>query len=36
MWGDNEPKEALDSDTKYTLEGVQVDIELVTSLENDA
>jgi hypothetical protein len=33
--GDNEPKEAPDSDAKDTLKGVQVDIILVTSLEND-
>jgi hypothetical protein len=34
--GDNEPKEVFGRDAKYTLEGVQVDIILVTSLENDA
>jgi len=35
MLGDNEPKEAPDSDAKDTLEGVQADIILATSLEND-
>jgi hypothetical protein len=35
MLGENEPKEASDSDAKYTLERVQVDIVLATSLEND-
>jgi hypothetical protein len=35
MLGDNEPKEEPDSDTKYTLEGFQADIELMTLLEND-
>jgi hypothetical protein len=35
MLGDNEPKEASDRDAKYALEGVQVDIVLATSLEND-
>jgi hypothetical protein len=36
MLGDNEPKEVPDSDAKDTLEGVQADIILATSLENDA
>jgi hypothetical protein len=35
MMGDNEPKEALDSNAEDTLEGVQVDIIFVTSLKND-
>jgi hypothetical protein len=34
--GDNEHKKASNGDEKYALEGVQVDIILVTSLENDA
>jgi hypothetical protein len=34
--GDNEAKEVFDNDAKYTLEGVQADIVLATSLENDA
>jgi hypothetical protein len=34
--GNDEPKEASDSDAKYTLEGVQVDIVLVTSLKDNA
>jgi len=34
--GDNEPKKASGGDTKYTLEGVQVDIVLEKSLKNDA
>jgi hypothetical protein len=34
--GDNEPKKAFDNDAKYTLEGVQEDIVLMTSLKNDA
>jgi hypothetical protein len=34
--GDNEPKKASDGDAKYTLEGVQADIVLETSLKNDA
>jgi hypothetical protein len=34
--GDNEPKKEFGCDAKDTLEGVQVDILLVTSLENDA
>jgi hypothetical protein len=34
--GDNEPKEASSSDTKDTLEGVQADIILATSLKNNA
>jgi hypothetical protein len=34
--GDNEPKEAFGCDVKYALEGVQVDVILVTLLENDA
>jgi hypothetical protein len=34
--GNNESKEVSDSDTKDTLEGVQKDIILATSLENDA
>jgi hypothetical protein len=33
--GDDEPKEASNSDAKDALEGVQVDIVLATSLEND-
>jgi len=33
--GDYEPKEASDDDEKYTLEGVQEYILLVTLLEND-
>jgi hypothetical protein len=33
--GDYEPKEAFDDDTKDTLEGVQADIVLPTSLKND-
>jgi hypothetical protein len=33
--GENEPKEAPSSDAKDTLEGVQEDIILATSLEND-
>jgi hypothetical protein len=32
----NEPKEASDRNAKDTLEGVQEDIVLVTSLKNDA
>jgi hypothetical protein len=35
MLGDAEPKEASDSDVKYTLERVQADIVLVTSLKDD-
>jgi hypothetical protein len=35
VFGDNEPEEASESDAKDTLEGVQVDIILATSLEND-
>jgi hypothetical protein len=34
--GNNEPKKASGRDAKDTLEGVQADIVLVTSLENDA
>jgi hypothetical protein len=34
--GDDEPKEAPNSDAKDTLEGGQVDIILATLLENDA
>jgi hypothetical protein len=33
--GNNEPKEAFDSDKKYALEGVQADIIWVTPLENN-
>jgi hypothetical protein len=36
MLGDNEPKKVSSSDAKYTFEGVQADIVLVISLENDA
>jgi hypothetical protein len=35
MLGDNEPEEVPDSDAEDTLEGVQVDIILATSLKND-
>jgi hypothetical protein len=35
MLGDDEPKEASDGDTKYTLEGVQADIVLSTSLKEE-
>jgi hypothetical protein len=35
MLGDDEPKEASSSDEKYTLEGVQADILLSTSLKDD-
>jgi hypothetical protein len=34
--GDDEPKEVSDGDTKYTLEGVQVDIILVTLLKDNS
>jgi hypothetical protein len=34
--GNNKPKEVSNSDAKDTLEGVQKDIVLATSLENDA
>jgi hypothetical protein len=34
--GDDEPKEAPNNDAKDTLEGVQMDIILATSLENNA
>jgi hypothetical protein len=34
--GDNEAKEASNGDAKYTLEGVQADIVLVTSLKDNA
>jgi hypothetical protein len=33
MLGDNEPKEAPDSDVKHTFEGVKADIILATLLE---
>jgi hypothetical protein len=33
--GDDEPKEASDGDGKHTLEGVQVNIVLLTSLKDD-
>jgi hypothetical protein len=33
--GNNEPKEASSSNTKYALEGVQENIVLATSLEKD-
>jgi hypothetical protein len=36
IFGNNEPKNASGGDEKYTLEGVQVDIVLVTLLKNDA
>jgi hypothetical protein len=36
MLGNNEPKEASGRDAKDALEGVQVDIILASSLENDA
>jgi hypothetical protein len=36
MLGDNEPKEVPVHDVEYALEGVQADIVLATSLENDA
>jgi hypothetical protein len=36
MLGNNEPKEASDIDTKTTLKGVQEDIVLATSMENNA
>jgi hypothetical protein len=32
--GNDEPKEAFDGDTKDTLEGIQVDIILSTSLKD--
>jgi hypothetical protein len=35
MLGDDEPKEASYGDAKYTLEGVQEDIVLSTSLKDD-
>jgi hypothetical protein len=34
--GDYEPKEASGSDAKYTLEGVQLDILLATSLKDNS
>jgi hypothetical protein len=34
--GNNEPKEASDGDAKYTLEGVQADIVLATSLKDNS
>jgi hypothetical protein len=36
MLGDNEPKEVSNSDAKYTLEGVQADIVLATSLKDNS
>jgi hypothetical protein len=36
LLGENEPEDAPKSDTEETLEGVQADIILATSLKNDA
>jgi hypothetical protein len=36
MLGDDEPKEESNGDAKYTLEGVQEDIVLATSLKDDS
>jgi hypothetical protein len=35
VFGDDEPKEESEGDAKYTLEGVQLDIVLSTSLKED-
>jgi hypothetical protein len=35
MLGNDEPKEVSSGDAKYTLEGVQADIVLMTSLKDD-
>jgi hypothetical protein len=34
--GNDEPKEAPDSDAEHALEGVQVDVVLTTPLEDDS
>jgi hypothetical protein len=36
MLGDNKPKEVSDGEEKYTLEGVQAEIVLVTSLKDNS
>jgi hypothetical protein len=36
MLGENVPKKSSGGDAKYTLEGVQADIILATSLKNDS
>jgi hypothetical protein len=35
MLGDYEPQEVFNGNAKYTLEGVEADIVLATSLKND-
>jgi hypothetical protein len=36
MLGNDKPKEVANSDAKHTLEGIQVDVVLMTPLEDDS